>query len=197
MGSFEKLGILVIVVIIVMILAVAIHQWEGERLPALTVPTQPAPPPSDIRLDDLIDGPRDAGEVWPDGTPRRYTIRSGDKVWVLVVKRWGLKESFIEAIRKVNPERNMLRLQVGDELVIPDPSGYRRKASAKKEGAAPSGNASSARLVRYEIQEGDMLQSIAAKFLGSRHDWRKILEANPGLKPEKLRPGNVILIPLP
>ena len=29
MGSFEKLGILVIVIIIVMILAVAIHQWGG------------------------------------------------------------------------------------------------------------------------------------------------------------------------
>ena len=42
-----------------------------------------------------------------------------------------------------------------------------------------------------------MLESIAAKLLGSRNDWRKIVEANPGLKPEKLRPGNVILIPLP
>ena len=29
MGTFEKLGILVIVVIIVMILAVAIYQWGG------------------------------------------------------------------------------------------------------------------------------------------------------------------------
>ena len=34
MGSFEKLGILVIVVIIVMILAVAIYQWGGADAPS-------------------------------------------------------------------------------------------------------------------------------------------------------------------
>ena len=38
MGSFEKLGILVIVVIIVMILAVAIYQWGGAGVqPAMNV----------------------------------------------------------------------------------------------------------------------------------------------------------------
>jgi nucleoid-associated protein YgaU len=199
MGSFEKLGILVIVIIIVMILAVAIHQWGGGAAPhdldPLRVQVPPAPEPSDIRLEDIIEGPSTSGETWADGTPKRYTIRSGDVVSKLVQVRWNLKYSFIEEIRKANPERNMIRLLPGDVLVIPDTADYQRGGSSGSHAGEPAPAPS--RMRRYEIQEGDTLESIARKLLGRKSRWTRIRDANPGLKPERLRPGQTILIPIP
>ena len=199
MGSFEKLGILVIVIIIVMILAVAIHQWGGAAAPndlePLRVQIPPAPEPADIRLDDIIEGASSEGETWADGTPKRYSIRSGDVVSRLVQVRWNLKYSFIEEIRKANPERNMLRLRPGDVLVIPDTADYQRGGSSGSSAGQRTPGPS--RMRRYEIQEGDTLESIARKLLGRKSRWTRIQDANPGLKPERLRPGQTIFIPIP
>ncbi len=199
MGSFEKLGILVIVIIIVMILAVAIHQWGGAAAPndlePLRVQIPPEPKPADIRLDDIIEGSSTRGETWADGTPKRYTIRSGDVVSRLVQVRWNLKYSFIEEIRKANPDRNMLRLRPGDVLIIPDTANYQRGGPGESNAGVPAPVAS--RMLRYEIQEGDTLESIARKHLGRKSKWPEIMKANPGLKPERLRPGQNILIPIP
>ena len=197
MGSFEKLGILVIVIIIVMILAVAIHQWGGAPgdLEPLRVKVPPAPEPRDIRLEDLIDGPETVGETWADGTPRRYTIRSGDSIWKLVMDQWKLKESFVEEVRKANPGRNTLRLTPGDVLVVPDTAHSQRGGSVNAGSGGGAAAPTPAALARYHIQEGDTLQSIARKFLGKTSRWNRIHEANPGLKPERLRPGDYIWVP--
>ena len=49
---------------------------------------------------------------------------------------------------------------------------------------------------RYHvIQAGDNLEAISLKFYGTRHRWRPIVEANPGLDPRRMRPGRKILIP--
>ena len=197
MGSFEKRGILVIVIIIVMILAVAIHQWGGAPgdLEPLRVKVPPAPAPRDIVLEDLINGPETAGETWADGTPRRYTIRSGDSIWKLVVDRWKLKESFIEEVRKANPGRNTLRLKPGDVLVVPDTANYQRGGSVSSGSGGGAAAPAPSNMARYQIQEGDTLESIARKLLGKKHRWTRIQRANPGLKPERLRPGDYIWVP--
>ena len=49
---------------------------------------------------------------------------------------------------------------------------------------------------RYHvIQAGDTLERISLKYYGTRHRWRPIVEANPGLDPRRMRPGRKILIP--
>ena len=108
MGTFEKLGILVIVVIIVMILAVAIYQWGGAAEPAAQ--TRDLPDPLTIRyLDELetqpvepvpqrTEDPSPNADTWPGGIPKTYVIQPKDKLWVLVVNRWRLRETFIPAI---------------------------------------------------------------------------------------------------
>ena len=201
MGTFEKLGILVIVVIIVMILAVAIYQWGGTSpIPVGDAGAAGMPDPLTIKLlEDLGDEesppqPRPAGEVgddtWPGGIPRSYTIRKNDKVWVLVVRRWRLSDSFVAAITAANPRADMKRLLPGDRLVIPDPSAYRRGGKGEERALPKSGARS------YEVKLGDTLESIAYMHLGSRSRWHDILKLNPGLNPKRMMEGQEIDLPL-
>ena len=50
---------------------------------------------------------------------------------------------------------------------------------------------------RYTIVAGDFLYGIAARFYGDARHWLKILRANPGLDPRRLRIGHVIKLPGP
>jgi len=200
MGTFEKLGILVIVVIIVMILAVAIYQWGGAGTPSTaTVIEVPGPTLMVKTIDDLVEEDANAkappseamGGTWPGGIPQRYVIEKNDKVWVLVVKRWGLKESFIEEIEKSNPKIDFKRLRPGMELLVPDPSSHTRKSGEKTNALSPSRGTR-----RYEVQGGDTLESIAYRHLGEKSRWPDIVSLNPGLEPKKLYEGQEILLPL-
>ncbi len=199
MGSFERLGILVIVVIIVMILAVAIYQWGATGVdPGATVLPhiagkpetlivdydKPTPPPIDERkpaLAPIVD-------TWANGMPKTYIIKDDDIVWKLVVKRWRLKESFIDAIKRANPGLNMKRLRAGNRLMIPDPTKYRPETKQK-----PSRRP---RTRSYEIQEGDLLETIARNHLGRKSRWKEILRLNPGINPKNLKLGDTIQLPL-
>jgi len=200
MGTFEKLGILVIVVIIVMILAVAIYQWGGAGNPA---PATVLETPGGLTIKDLADLARESDAPpaakaapvatdpasWPGGIPKAYRIARDDKVWVLVVKRWGLKESFIQAIETNNPKIDFKRLKPGAELVIPDPANYVRASAEKQTPKKPTG----ARL--YEVQGGDTLESIAFNHLGAKTRWPDIVSMNPGLEPKRLFEGQEIYLP--
>lgn len=204
MGSFEKLGILVIVVIIVMILAVAVYQWGANGveagpnpLPVLVEEPQPlyvdylerqkrskerkAPDPA----------PAKAGE-WPGGLPRTYTMKKGDIVWSLVRQEWKLSEGFIDAIRAANPGLKVETLRAGDELKIPDPAPYRK---GSKKAAKKSKPATGVATREYEIKEGDSLGTIARDHLGSARRWKEIVKANPGIDPKKLKLGQKIRMP--
>lgn len=198
MGSFEKLGILVIVVIIVMILAVAIYQWgagAGEMDNALAVEFAEDVPPLIVDFDatppvvDVVRPEPGSDTSWPGGVPRRHTIRPNDTLWDLVVGEWGLRESFVPVLRAANPGLDMQRLKPGDTITVPDPAGHLRgEAGSRREPVAPA-------TVSYEIKVGDNLENIARTHLGARSRWREILALNPGLDDRRLRPGKVILLP--
>lgn len=201
MGTFEKLGILVIVVIIVMILAVAIYQWGGAATEPATQ-TPDLPDPLTIRYLEELEAqatepggpgtgdPTSHADMWPMGIPKVYTVQLHDKVWVLVVKRWKLKDSFIAAIAAANPAANLRLLRPGQKLAIPDPSPYVKKKST---GTEP-GTSRTTR--RYSVEIGDTLQNIAYRHLGAHKRWKDILDLNPGLNPERLMPGQEIYLPV-
>ena len=203
MGTFEKLGILVIVVIIVMILAVAISQWggiasqtDGRAVPELAPGASTKPLVVDLsgcgpQLPLSIDpGEGDAvrADMWPGNVPKIHEIKRGDKVWILVVKRWRLKETFVPAILSANPRINFSKLRPGTKLVIPDPGAYRRGVHGS------NGRVRGTRL--YEVKVGDTLQNIAKTHLGRWSRWREILAINPGLKEKRLKPGQKINVPV-
>jgi len=222
MGSFEKLGILVIVVIIVMILAVAIYQWGGAEHPNELRPAHAGGAPTMMVKGTVpvAEGPRSvdyiarkaeeerkrrenadpapSADAWPGGIPKSYVIRSGDVVWNLVVKTWRLREGFIGAIIRANPEVNMKRLRPGQPIRIPNPDAYRsgsksRAASSSKQGQSTRRAPRGARWV--EVQEGDSISSIAYEQLGKASRASEIIELNAGVKPKSLKPGDRLLIP--
>jgi phage tail protein X len=189
MGTFEKLGILVIVVIIVMILAVAIYQWGGAGAGASGTVMELRPEPGlTVKTLKEIEEEHEKG-----GIPKRYTILKDDKVWVIVFKRWGLKESFIQEIEKANPKIDFMRLRPGTELAIPDPSRFFRSTTTEPAPPAPEKTSSTR---RYEVQGGDTLESIAYRHLGSKTRWQDIMNLNPGLEPKRLFEGQEILLPV-
>jgi nucleoid-associated protein YgaU len=47
----------------------------------------------------------------------------------------------------------------------------------------------------HVIQKGDTLWSIARQYLGDGKRWKEILQANPGIQPDKLRVGSTITLP--
>jgi nucleoid-associated protein YgaU len=49
--------------------------------------------------------------------------------------------------------------------------------------------------VWHEVKEGETLGDIAKKHLGSVSKWPEIVRANPGLEPERLRPGQKVKVP--
>ncbi len=203
MGSFEKLGILVIVIIIVMILVVAVYQWGGADFDTAPEALRVAPytPPVEIDLprerdlDELIAEERDPpsaarteSESAPKpvrktdrrGVPVQYIVRRNDSVWKLV-RRWGLRDAFIERIRKENSlsRAKLARLQVGQKLSIPDPRSYFRGAKYRT----------------YVVREGDSLSTLALSHLGSSRRWPEIKRLNPGVDPKRLRPGMELKFP--
>ena len=203
MGSFEKLGILVIVIIIVMILVVAVYQWGGADFETAPDALRVAPytPPVEIDLprerdlDELIaeerdppsaarteseSAPKPVRKTGRRGVPVQYIVRRNDSVWKLV-RRWGLRDAFIERIRKENglSQAKLARLQVGQKLSIPDPRSYFRGAKYRT----------------YVVREGDSFSTLAQSHLGSSRRWPEIKRLNPGIDPKRLRPGMKLKFP--
>jgi len=197
MGTFEKLGILVIVVIIVMILAVAIYQWGDSATGDLSPACGPGFNPPTLDIDEPDDGgkqgaapgrdPAPRSTMWNETVPKEHLLVAGENVWELV-QRWKLRESFIQEVRRANPGRSFEKLRAGETLRVPDPAGFGVRDPAPKPDRT-------ARPRRYEVQEGDTLGGIALKHLGSTTRWKDIQKLNPGITPRNMRAGITILLP--
>ena len=218
MGTFEKLGILVIVVIIVMIMAVAIYQWGGpesqldfgaftavspaaaaEQDPPLEVDylpdagrepaAGPAAVPDSLRIPNgrrSVEAPEHMPAPDRRGIPEIYVVKKGDILWKVVVQKWGLSERFLSEVKQANPKVRLARVKPGMRLRIPDPTAYFR-------GAAPAVRTS---YRTYRVQEGDDLWHISRKHLGSAMRYKEIVRLNPGIKPKRLRAGQMLRLPV-
>lgn len=68
-------------------------------------------------------------------------------------------------------------------------------ALAQAQDTPPAGEKSATANRAYTIQSGDTLADISIAFYGTPQRWRQIAAANPGLEADKLKPGDVIVIP--
>ncbi|MFK7826171.1 MAG: LysM peptidoglycan-binding domain-containing protein [Oligoflexales bacterium] len=56
-------------------------------------------------------------------------------------------------------------------------------------------NPSYSRFKNHKVRRGDWLSKLAARYYGDKELWHDILAANPGIKPNLIRPGQLIKIP--
>ena len=77
------------------------------------------------------------------------------------------------------------------DTVRADVSAIKPVAPADTTAVAPVAPAGTTHVVR----KGDTLWSLAARHLGSGRRWREIVDANPGIRPERLVIGQTLRIP--
>ena len=68
-----------------------------------------------------------------------------------------------------------------------------KRPEAEKEETTPLPNNLNIRL--HTVQSGQTLSNIAYQYYGSATQWPKILNANPTIDPNKLKPGTKLTIP--
>ncbi|MCS7093434.1 MAG: LysM peptidoglycan-binding domain-containing protein [Patescibacteria group bacterium] len=114
-----------------------------------------------------------------------YIVQPGDDLWGIAQRFYGSGYRAYD-IAKANNLNQDLPLFVGQELVLPDlPSlaeaGLNFSIKAKK--------------IKYVVQPGESLSSIALKFYGDLFAWPKIAEANNITFPDNLEVGTELIIP--
>ena len=105
----------------------------------------------------------------------RYTIRSGDTLWLLAQRY----NTTVEAIMRINPGIDPNNLQIGQVICIPG-------EPTPPPMTCPRGS------FEYTVRPGDTLFSIAQRYDTTVE---AILRINPGLDPNNLRVGMVICVP--
>lgn len=120
------------------------------------------------------------------GKGATYTVKKGDTLSRLARQF----DVTMDALRQANPGLTGTSLKAGSTITIPAPKAGASAATTAKAAkpAAPSGA-----YATYTVKPGDILSKIANAH-GLRT--RDVIAANPGVKPDRLRPGTALRIPL-
>ncbi|MFZ5951747.1 MAG: LysM peptidoglycan-binding domain-containing protein [Candidatus Rifleibacteriota bacterium] len=123
-----------------------------------------------------------------------YVIKEGDSLKSIAEKYYG-SENKERVIADLNFIENPSSVKVGEEIIVDvKPLGkseeIKKAISKDKIGQAFNGNQKT-----YTIQKGDTIAKIAKQLLGKTSDAGLLIKANPGLNPNNLKIGDVIVIP--
>ena len=86
-------------------------------------------------------------------------------------------------------------IALGGVMVVEPPPPPRIAGGIRPE--PPPGVTNIAVRATYVVQKGDTLSSIAKTRLGNSERACEIAKANPGLKPDELKPGQILVLPPP
>ncbi len=182
----------------------------GINQPAIT---RPGPDAGAVSIEDAPGGPTLEDVDQPPAPPggggapavippsfREYVSREGDTLQRIARREYG-SVAYWRVIGNANPFVDPNRLSPGTRLRIPiDPDNVQGRPAAEGEAVA-DGPATSDRpepqYTEYIISRGDTLSGIAKALYGRASLWPRIAEANPGINPDRLRPGDTLRIPPP
>jgi LysM repeat protein len=166
---------------------------DSSKIPTATLPaTLPAP--------QII-----SGAAAQPGGQASYTIKDGDTL-AGIADKFGIS---LDDLRAANPGIDPLSLRTGQTIKLPSaastvpateaPAPVATDTPAPAEPTEPSAtdtpgptNTPSSLGSTYTVQSGDIPETIAAKF-GITVD--ELLAANPGIDPNNLQVGQVLIIP--
>jgi len=120
----------------------------------------------------------------PAPATRTHTIARGDTLSELSQRYLGTARRWSEIVN-ANPGLQPNRLIVGETINIP---GSGSEGGTGSPAASASGNG-------HTIARGDTLMKISQQYYGTTTRWREILDANPGVDPQKLYVGKTLVIP--
>ncbi len=119
----------------------------------------------------------------------RYTVKEGDTL-ASIARTFYADEAGLDRIRRLNPGLDPRQLVVGTAIVVAaDPESSPGDPAASGESPADPGER-----VTYRVRKGDSLHRIANQFFRNRDGVDRLRRLNPGLDPDRLRVGQVIVI---
>jgi LysM repeat protein len=129
-----------------------------------------------------------------------HKVKRGETLSSIAARYYG-KADYWSRIKKANASilSKSKWLLIGMKLQIPGAQSASLQTTTRRTAVSGLVNRSSSqreRTTRYTIKRGDTLMKIARAVYGKSSKWRRIQEANPGLKPRAIVPGKKIVIPL-
>jgi nucleoid-associated protein YgaU len=154
----------------------------------------PAEETSDPEIDPVVEpevepSPR---PIPPDPAtiPRTYTVKAGDTFASIALAYYGEERAWFD-IAQANPSVDPKRLQVGQEIVLPNRDATVRERE-EVQPPAPGKDQT------YAVRPGDNLSKIAKKFYNDSEKWDLIYARNRqliGPRPDALKVGMELVIP--
>jgi LysM repeat protein len=153
--------------------------------PPLVHTVQPAPEP----------------ETAAEPAPYAHTVRQSGET-LIAISRWytGATDNWKRLV-DVNNGLNPRRIRVGDKILIPEelmkthqpmPADFMALKAPQK--SVPS-RVKAPPYVHTVRQSGETLVAISRWYTGSADNWKRLVDANNGLNPRRVRVGDKILIP--
>ena len=126
----------------------------------------------------------------PATIPRTYKVQAGDTFASIAKEYYGEERAWFD-IAQANPSVDPKRLQVGQEIVLPNRDTTVRERE-EVQPPAPGRDQS------YTVRPGDNLSKIAKRFYGDSEKWDLIYARNRqliGQRPDALKVGMELVIP--
>lgn len=126
----------------------------------------------------------------PGTIPRTYTVQGGDTFASIAIQFYGEERAWFD-IAQANPSIDPKRLQVGQQIVLPNRDATVRE---REEVQPPAPG----RDQQYTVRPGDNLSKIAKKFYDDSEQWELIYARNRqliGPRPDALKVGMELVIP--
>ncbi|MBI4569770.1 MAG: LysM peptidoglycan-binding domain-containing protein [Planctomycetes bacterium] len=131
-----------------------------------------------------------------------YVFAKGDNVFN-VLARFGRPREDFNKVMELNPTiRDFGQVPVGARVRIPGapPAGYvpAQPAGRSPASSRPTPGAGPARITEadtHKVQPGETLEEIARAHYGDPRQWKRIQDANPGINPNNIKPGQSLKLP--
>lgn len=172
--------------------------------------TDPVAPPA-LGVTPSVPGPGTGPAVAPPAGATTHTVAKGETGASIAKKYFGDPNKW-KLIAAANGNKDARRLKIGEVLKIPSAGGTAVADTGVKvpppsnsllppvnpdDGATePVKPAPEAGGREVEVRSGDTLYEIARRELGDPNLYYKIIKANPGLDPKKIRPGMKVKLPV-
>lgn len=131
------------------------------------------------------------------GARKNYAIKTGDNFAVLSQRFYG-SQRYWRSFSQANPKVDPTKMQVGQEIRLPDANEIKRFAPDAVEQADRKPAPVPSTTKKHIVRSGQTLSGISKQHYGSTKHWRSIYNANKkviGSNPDRLPAGETLVIP--